>query len=108
MPNPYKIAGAPVSGPNAPANNLARFNKWIGRGNPIFQSIERPTYQQKKEVLMRDKGRCQLCGFSGKTEVHHNIRRRIGDNRPGNLHTYCEPHHDGFIHGKRSTWPWPR
>lgn len=106
MPNPYKIAGAPKSGKNVPVNDLNRFNKWLGRGNPIWHSIETPSYAEKKAVLVRDKGRCMLCGWEKGTEVHHNIRRRIGDHNPGNLWTLCQKHHDEFIHGRKTPWPW--
>lgn len=106
--NRYVIIGAKKSGINVPVNNIGRFQKWFGRNNPIALLNDNPTSKQMKEVVERDKGRCQLCGFALGVQVHHNIRRRCGDSRPGNLHTYCSEHHNGFIHGVKKPNPWPQ
>jgi len=47
-------------------------------------------------ILLRDEGRCRLCGSEWNTEVHHIIpKSRGGTDEERNLITLCGNHHTG-------------
>jgi 5-methylcytosine-specific restriction endonuclease McrA len=46
----------------------------------------------RRDVRLRDMGRCRRCGMAG-TEQHHRIRRRDGGHRRSNIVLLCHDCH---------------
>lgn len=46
----------------------------------------------RRDVNLRDQGRCRRCGLAG-TEQHHRIRRRDGGHRRSNIVLLCSSCH---------------
>jgi len=63
-------------------------------------------YQQlHRQVLERDRWRCQSCGSRKNLEVHHiRPRARLGDDMEGNLITLCAACHRNIHPGRQSAW----
>ena len=52
-----------------------------------------------KQVLQRDRWRCQACGTSTDLQVHHmKLRSRLGDDADHNLITLCAVCHQEVHH----------
>ena len=52
-----------------------------------------------KEVLRRDRWKCQMCGSMFSLEVHHiQFRSRSGEDREENLITVCATCHAAIHH----------
>lgn len=57
----------------------------MAKGNPIPSAVRR-------DIWVRDQGRCTICGGMGE-EINHRIRRREGGHSRANLHLVCSTDH---------------
>jgi 5-methylcytosine-specific restriction endonuclease McrA len=62
--------------------------------------LDRQTYDQlRKQVLLRDGWKCQICGSGQNLQVHHKqLRSQQGDDDDSNLITLCAECHER-LHG---------